>query len=154
MLNITKPEDHVREMTTLARFLQPFSPPKQPQDEDISWLKQRDIIVDGYQIVVHYTQSDHDDIRLDVLTIGCITPFLPLTIVCKVAEMYLGKENLILSEFTKSGRKIYSWMAMFREGKAITSPQFAVENDCHKGFRFLRSLASKEQEVTPLSDIE
>jgi hypothetical protein len=152
---ITKPEDHLREMKKLASFLQPFSPPKYPQDEDITWLKQRDVIIDGYQLVVHYAQSDHDDTRLDVLTVGCkISPSLPLKIVCKVAEMFLGKENLTLFEITKSGRKIYSWMVMFREGKAIINTQMNLESFCYNGFTFFRAPLTNKQEVTPLSDGE
>jgi hypothetical protein len=155
-MHITKPEDHVREMKGLAAFLKPFTPPKYPLDSDISWLKQRDVIIDGYSMIAHFTQADHGDTYLDVLTLGCkYAPFIPFAVVCKAAELFLGKENLTLFEHTRDGKKIYSWMVLFRQGKALESKNERIEKQNYNGFDYFRANTDNEQEVTPnLSDID
>ncbi len=156
MLYIKNPNENVREMKALAESLTPYTPPKHPKDEDISWLKSRDIIVDGVSMVVHYSVSDHGDLKPCLLTIGCKNvPFIPFTIVCKVARMFLGTENLTLFEYTKGGSKIYSWMVLLRKGKPVEHFNAKADKVNHHGFDFYRCDTSKEQEVTPnLSDIE
>jgi len=154
MLYITKPKDHVREMKAAARVLQPYSPPKLPKDDDISWLKSREIIVDGIPMIVHYSESDHGDLKPAVLTIGCKNaPFIPFTVVCKVARMFLGTENLTLFEYTKGGSKIYSWMVLFNRDKPVGNHHTdRAKKENYNGFDFFRGDTSSEQEVT--SEVE
>lgn len=157
MLYTVKPEVHVREMKGLAGVLQPFTPPKHPADEDISWLKQREVIVDGYPMIAHYSEADYGDVKMDILTIGCkFAPFIPFNVVCKVAKMFLGESHLTLFEYTRGGRKIYSWMLISRDGKPVNDFQMAnSEKQNYNGFNFYRADTSGEQAVTPnLSDIE
>lgn len=118
MFYIKKPEDHVKEMKRLANSLQPFTPPHHPLDGDISWFKSRDIIVDGVPLIVNYSIFDHGDLKPIVLNIGCKdVPFLPFTVVCKVAKMYLGDKYLTLYECETN--KIYSWSVLLRKGEPV-----------------------------------
>lgn len=146
---ITKPAQHVSEMKKLAEVLLPYSPPRQPKDEDISWFKSREIIVDGIPVIVHYSISDNGNFKPAVLTVGAKgAPFLPFGVVCKVARMFLGDDNLTLFEYTKGGSKIYSWMVLLQEGVAIDNNQTERANqESYNGFDFFRIDTSNEQEV-------
>lgn len=155
MLYTMKPEIHVREMKGLAGILQPFTPPKYPADDDISWFKQREVIVDGYSMIVHYSEGDYGEMRLDILTIGCKhAPFIPFNVVCKVAKMFLGDQYLTLFEYTRGGRKIYSWMLINRDGKPINDFQMTnSEKQTYNGFDFYRGNTSGDKALMPnLSD--
>ncbi len=154
MLYIVNPRTHVREMKGLAEALTPYSPPRHPKDDDISWLKTRDVVVDGVPMVVHYSVADHGDLKPAVLTIGCKNvPFIPLTVVCKVARMFLGTENLTLFEYTKGGSKIYSWMVLFNKGIPVENHHTdKAEKESYNGFDFFRVNTNNEQEVT--SEVE
>lgn len=144
-----KPAQHVEEMKKLAEVLVPFTPPNQPKDDDISWFKSREIVVDGIPIVAHYSVTDHKDYRPIVLTIGAKkAPFLPFGVVCKVARMFLGDEYLTLFEYTKGGSKIYSWMILLHEGEVISNNQTErASQESYNGFDFFRVDTSDEQEI-------
>jgi hypothetical protein len=143
MLCTTKPDDHIREMKNLATLLQSFTLPKHPFDSDIFWLKQRDVIIDGYPMVCHYSEADYSEGCLAVLTLGCkYAPFIPFAAVCKAAKKFLGTDNLTLFECTKDGGKIYSWMVLFRQGKAVEG-NAKTERQNYNGFNFFRASEQK-----------
>lgn len=144
MIYITKPHDHVREMKKTAEFLIPFSPPCHPKDDDISMLRSRDIIVDGYPIVAHLMISDHGDLKAMVLTLACKqVPFLPMYVVCKIATMYLGTQYLTLLEYIKDGAKIYSWMVLLRKDEPVEHIDLSKgDKVSYNGLEFIRN---KEQ---------
>ena len=154
MLYVKEPICHVEEMKRLARVLQPYTPPRHPKDDDISWLKTREIVIDGIPMVVHYSEADHGDMTPTVLTIGCKNaPFIPFTVVCKVARMFLGTDNLTLFEYTKGGSKIYSWMVVMNNGIPVENHHTNKgQKESYNGFDFFRIDTDNEQEVT--SDIE
>jgi len=158
MLYTVKPEVMVREMKGLAGVLQPFTPPRHPADSDISWLKQREMIIDGYPFIAHYSEADYGDVLMQVLTIGCkFAPFVPFNIVCKAVKLFMGdRDNLTLFEYTGEGRKLYSWMLASRDGKPVDDFQMAnSEKDNYNGFNFYRADTSGDQAVSPkLSDTE
>lgn len=140
MIYIKNAKEEVKEMKALADSLTEYSPPKHPKDEDISWLKSREIIVDGVAVVAYYSVADHGDLKPCVLTIGCKqVPFIPLYVVCKIAKMFLGDENVTLMEYTKGGSKIYSWMVLLRKGKPVEHFDSAkAEKVNYNGFTFFR----------------
>lgn len=120
MFYITSPKKEVEEMKSLAQYLTSYTPPLHPRDADISWLKSREICVDGIKILTNYSIADHGDLKPCILTMSAKNmPFLPFTIVCKVAKMFLGTEELTLYEYTKDGSKIYSWMLLLRKNKPV-----------------------------------
>ena len=55
-----KLEVQVEEMRSLGEQLIPYNFPRAPAEweEDINLLKAREIIVDGYTVVVHYSKAD------------------------------------------------------------------------------------------------
>lgn len=145
MFYVKNPQVQAEEMKKMAKFLQDFTPPKHPVDEDISWLKQRELIVDGCPIVVHYSEADYGEIRMDILTISSkYAPFISFNVICNTVKLYLNKIKPTLFEYTKNGRKIYSWMVVNKKGKPVED--FYVENSekqSYNGFRFYRADVTK-----------
>lgn len=140
MNQITKPKDHVKEMLRTADFLVPYSPPLHPSDEDISLLRSREIIVDGYPLTAHLMKNDHKDIKTLVLTLFSKTvPFLPMSVISKTARMFLGDEHLTLMEYIQNGTKIYSWMILLKKGEAMEHFDVSKGNKVsYNGFEFVR----------------
>jgi len=142
----------VGEMRTVAKQLLPHSfPQKTRQDEaDIAVLKKREILVDGYEVVVYFNNAHYGDRILETLQVyGRYFSFLPFYLVCKVARAFLGDDKLSLVEvihssagkIDKTCKKIYVWTLYYdTDGKRISGP-FA-ENatpDNYDGLVFLRT---------------
>lgn len=126
---------HVRGMKALAEQLVPFSfPLKSPQDEEtISCLKQREIAVDGYDVIVYFNRCRYKDIDLGSLQVfGKYHTYLPFCLVCKIARQFLGDKELSLVEVMhhrnqgvadEYARKIYVWTVYHNsEGTPIPNP--------------------------------
>lgn len=141
------PEKHFEEMKRTAKLFEPFSHPKIPDDPDISWLKHREIYVDGYPLIVHYSHNDHGDIFLKTITIGCKHVIaLPFFLICKIARKYLGDDGkLIYYEHVRGGRKIYSWVQITQEGKPLLESN--LEKDNYDGFEFYRGVVSEKSAI-------
>jgi hypothetical protein len=139
--HFTPLDQHVKELRAIGIRLQPYSYPVVADDEDISFLKQRDVVVDGYTVVVHFSRADYQGLYLDIVSLtGKYMPFLPMNVLCKIAERFLGKKELTFGEFTKNGRKLYSWMVLYKKG-GIPIANSYVQNgiaDSFNGLEFTR----------------
>lgn len=94
---------------------------KSKEDEaDLALLKRTTAVVDGYELNLYYSEEDHahfsaddgtgQEFRLASLQVSSnLFPFLPFSLVCRVAREFLGSRELCLSEFLVSGRKVYLW---------------------------------------------
>lgn len=91
-------------------------------------MREREVVVDGYTIFVHYQKTDVGRQQLETLQIfGRNNPFLPFNLICKLAKKLLGSENLCLVELFKNDRKIYIWsLFLDKNGESTPSP-FADE---------------------------
>jgi hypothetical protein len=141
MLYRKKLQEHVREMRGLGDVLVPYNFPKAPAEweDTINILKAREITVDGYTAVVHYSKGDYDDHYLETLQIlGKNSPFLPFHVVCKLAKSFLGEHELSLVEIFRENRKIYCWtLTVDMTGKPIPSPfEGDVEKCNYEGFEY------------------
>lgn len=108
-------------------------------EKDIKVLKQRTIVVDGYDIVVCYSKSEYDDNFLETLQIQAEHyPFLPFSVVCKIGVKFLGDDCLSLIEVVKSGRKLYCWtIAVDKEDGQCIAPDEEVSVPCsYEGLDF------------------
>lgn len=143
-------EQEVKEMRSLAKHLLPYSfPITSPEDEDaISCLKQRDVNVDGYDLVIYFNNCSYGEVTLETLQIfGKHISFLPFSLICKCAYKFLGSQELSLIEvmhfktpntFDDNCRKIYVWTVYYnKEGKPVASP-FAKEQKIrsYEGLQF------------------
>lgn len=110
---LSKLDDIIREIKSLGEVLIPFNYPLKAissWEDDLAIFKQRDIVVDGYQLFIHYMKSDYNDYFIETLQIHNIKhPFLPFHVICQLGKRFFGKNNLSLIEIIKEHRKIYIW---------------------------------------------
>lgn len=105
-------EDHKIEMRKLGEFLIPYNFPQSPpgDEDDLNHLKAREVYIDGYNLILHYSKADYRTYKLETLQIlGKYSPFLPFSLVCKIGKKFLGEQYLSLVELFKDNRKIYCW---------------------------------------------
>ena len=127
-----KIDDIVREMKSLGEVLVSFNYPIKPissWDDELAIFKSRDIVIDGYELFIHYMKSDYNEYFIETLQIHNLKhPFLPFNVICKLGKRFFGKENLSLVEIYKEHRKIYIWsLCTDKEGATIPVPN---HNDC------------------------
>lgn len=128
-------DEVVVSMRRIGERLISFNFPKVPasllQEDDLVIFKKRSVIVDGYNIDIHYQKSDFEEYLTETLQIySQYSPFLPFNVVVKLAKKFLGGHDLSLVEIYKDGRKIYVWTVYLdREGRPLKFPfDFPVEN--------------------------
>lgn len=144
MLYKQKPVDEIIENVRnvgemLVPYNFPLSPPPGPVD-DLEIFKTTEFMVDGYSLVTHYQKGYYHDHFVETVQIyGQITPFLPFSVICKVAKKFLGSHELSLVEKFQDNRKIYCWSVCVDEsGKPIPSPyDVEVEKCSYEGFNYL-----------------
>lgn len=137
-----KLKDIVADMREFGEKMIPYNVPKgkKENEEDIGIFKSRNIVVDGYEIRAYYTISDFDSHRTEILQLwGVYAPFLPFTLICKLAKEFLGDSHLTLVEMFKDDRKIYCWTVnVDSDGKPIESPyEVDVEECMFEGLNYL-----------------
>lgn len=128
----------VTEMKGLAETLLPFTYPTVSFDDeqDILMLKQRQILVDGYDLLVCYSKADYSEYLLESLQVQSTNaPFLPFTIVCKLGCAFLGDENLQFIDFFRNNRKVYCWTLKSRNGRLLPPDKRSKPGD-FEGFEY------------------
>jgi hypothetical protein len=138
-----KLDDIIKRMKSLGNVLVPYNFPKMMptmMEDDLSVLKQREAVVDGYQIVLNYQKSDYDEYFTEILQIyNKNSPFLPFNLICKLGKRFLGDGNLSLIEIFKDNRKIYIWTVYVdQDGNSIPIPHETESEECEfEGFNYL-----------------
>ncbi len=100
----------LKEMKAFAEYTMPFTHPKQKHDDEINDLKAREEKIDGYNVIVFYSKSDHGNYYSEIVQImGRYTPFLPFSLVCKIGKKFLGNKHLSFIDFIRDNRKVYCW---------------------------------------------
>ena len=133
-------DDHIAEMKHLGNILVPYNYPVVTieAENEINVLKTREVMVDGYTLVLHYSKSFCEDHYLLTLQIvNKYSHFLPFSLVCKVAKRFLG-EDLSLVETFQDNRKVYSWnYIQSLDGKFI-NPYESQEDEqkIYEGFKY------------------
>jgi hypothetical protein len=103
----------VQEMRSLGELLADYSYPSvsSEEEDDISPLKTREVVVDGYELILHYSKQRYEDSR----TIECLQilskhgAFLPFFLVSKLAKKFLGDRFLNFIDVYINGKKVYCW---------------------------------------------
>jgi hypothetical protein len=130
----SKLEEIIEGMRALGDMLIPYNFPKAPppttMEDDLAIFKQREAIIDGYPIMLHYQKADYDKHLMETLQIyGKSSPFLPFNLICNLAKRFLGSHHLSLVEIFKDNRKIYIWsVCVDRRGRPIPAP-FEMETE-------------------------
>lgn len=143
MLYNQKPLDEIIEnMRSLGETIIPYNFPLAPlaREDDLAIFKEREIIVDGYQIVINYQKSDYNIYLMETLQIhGKNSPFLPFNLICKLAKRFLGSRHLSLVELFRQNRKLYIWsVCVDRNGKPLPIPYEEETEFCEfEGLNYL-----------------
>lgn len=135
-------DEEVAEIKTFGEFLIPYNFPQVPPEEEepINYIKPREIRVDGYNLIVHYSKADYGTHYLETLQVlGKYSPFLPFSLVCKIGKKFMGDQYLSLVELYKDNRKIYCWtLILNKNNKPIPGPyqQDDTEHCTYEGLEY------------------
>ena len=138
-------QKQIKSMKWMAEYLMPYC--QSAYDKaDVAVLATREICVHGYDISFYLSKERHPDFYLWNLQIYSIHQgFLPFSLVCECATLFLGSDDLGLCEFIILGRKLYTWsLAVNKDGIPIpipSSPQ--VELREYQGLKFYTSKPTK-----------
>ena len=135
-------DEIIDEMRSIGEHFIPYNFPKtMPTLEDaLKVFKEREVVIDGYPIILHYQKSDHDKHFMETLQIYCTSsPFLPFNVICKLGKRFLGSHHLSLIEIFQDGRKIYIWsVCVDDDGKPMPLPYDTETEECEfEGFSYL-----------------
>ena len=134
--------DHlVERQKVLGERLIPYNFPKNDPklEDDINPLKVSETVVDGYDVVIYFSKADYDHHFLETVQIfGREMPFLPFSLVVKIAKKFLGGHYLSLVEIPRGNRKVYCWtVCVDKNGRPMASPYDVKTEMCSfEGFEY------------------
>jgi hypothetical protein len=127
----------------------PFNFPQVPvvEENQITFLKSRELLVDGYSIIIYYNKANWNSHFMETLQIvGKYIPFLPFCLICKIGKRFLGDQYLSFVEIFRDSRRIYCW-TLIRDRERTPIPlinEHVQFKDCsYEGFSY-RCLNPKE----------
>lgn len=139
-----KLDEVIESMRTLGEIIVPFNYPKtaisRTMEDELSFFKEREAMIDGYSVFLVFQKSDYDSYFLETLQIySKSSPFLPFNLICKLGKRFLGSHHLSLVETFRNNRKIYCWSVCVDDhGRPIECPYNIVTEDCEfEGFNYL-----------------
>lgn len=105
-------DDVLDMLRNLGEYLVPYNfPQASPEYEDYIYpLKTTAVEVDGYNVSIHYSKADWGEHFLESLQLNNVdTPFLPFSLVIKIAQKALGSHNLSLMQSPRGNKMYYCW---------------------------------------------
>ncbi len=149
--NIINIQSSIKELKNLGKILIPYNYPiknSEQIEEDLLVLKTRRYIIDGYAVIAHYQRCDYSDYYLDVLQLyGDYTTFLPISVNCKLAKLFLGEHELSLIETYKQQKKIYCWTVYLNKKEKVIESAVKKDGDYthrfYDGFKYFYISPSK-----------
>lgn len=127
----------VKQIKKFGNTLIPFNFPQgDPSlEDDLNSLKMRQVSIDGYNLTIYYSIADHNEFYLEtVQAYADHHPFLPFSVVVKIARCFLGSENLSLIDFMRMDKKVYCWTKYTnKEGCVIVPPHDKELKHCSYG---------------------
>lgn len=130
--------EHVDQMKSMADMLISCTFPVVDFaiEQDVILLKQRTIVVDGYQVLAVLSKARYENYFLESVQIESTAgPFLPFVVICKLGRAFLGPFNLSYIEFFKTNKKIYCWTIRTQDGRSLV-PDVENEIGDFEGFKF------------------
>jgi len=134
-------DETIQEIRDLGDVLMPFNwPQNDPKlENDLSYLKYRQVCVDGYSFSIHFSRGDFATHFIETVQIVSEkTPFIPFATVQKVARKILGEAHLYLVELFERNRKIYCWtVTLDRAGRPRSPMKKRRSSKCqYNGFSY------------------
>lgn len=130
--------EHVTQLKGLGEMLVSYTFPRVDfkSEQSILLLKQNNLMVDGYDVLVCYSKADYDDYYLESVQVqATYAPFLSFALVCKIGRAFLGNSNLSYIEFFRNNRKVYCWTLKSRDGRLLP-PDKKSKLGSFEGFDF------------------
>jgi len=133
----------IANMKSLGEMLVPYNYPRTPlilYEDSYEFFKERDVVVDGYSLIIHYQKSDYKEYFLKTFQIHNKTgPFLPFYLVAKMAKKFLGSEYLSLVEIFKDSKKIYCWSVAVDENDVAIETPYEIDGEkcSFEGFEYI-----------------
>jgi hypothetical protein len=134
----TELQNTIDSMKSMAEHLLPYTFPNVPFEEEqqVLCLKQRSILVDGYELSVCFSKADYKKHILETLQIqSSHVPFIPFNVICKVGQLFMGQKELAYIDFFRFNRKVYCW-ATKNSGDRRLSPGNKSRPASYEGFDF------------------
>lgn len=132
--------DNVVRLKEMAKSLIPMTYPRVPfkEEQEILLWKQRQMTVDGYEIMVCYSEADYNKYILKSVQLQSAQQgaFLPFTVVCKMGRIFLGSVHLSYIEFFRNNRKVYCWTTKC-QGDVVLPPGGKSKSGSYEGFKFV-----------------
>lgn len=129
--------DHMRNM---GEQLIPYNFPHADArlEDDLGILKTKEVYIDGYSVLIHYSKADCKTHRVETLQVfGKRNSFIPFRLAVKLAKKFLGSHNLILSEIFRENRKIYCWsIVVDLRGRPISAQHKDAQVLFHEGIEY------------------
>ena len=135
---MTKLTKTIKDMRSMASTLIPYTYPKADfkDEQDVLCLKQRTITVDGYEVILCYSDAEYKEYVLSSLQIQPVQgPFLPFTLICKLGKEFFGYKNVSYIEFFRNNNKVYCWTIKSREGRRLF-PGKKTKPSSYEGYKF------------------
>lgn len=128
----------VKDMRSMAQMLVPHTYPQVEfqEEQEVMFLKQRQITVDGYDLIVCFSEADYGESTLFSLQIQSAQgPFLPFTLICKLGRAFMGEKHLSFIEFFRNNKKVYCW-TIKKDGERLLRPAKSTKAGSYEGFDF------------------
>ena len=126
-------------MKRMADLLVPYTFPivDYEEEQEVLILKQSQITVDGYEVVIAFSRADYGKYHLISLQMkSAQSPFLPFNFVCNLARMFLGPRHLSYIEVLKDGKKMYCWTLRITPEGRFLPPSKETELSSYEGFEY------------------
>lgn len=132
-------QKNIDSMKAMADCMIPHTFPKVPtfeEEQRILCLKQRILVVDGYELVICLSRAEYPKYMLETVQIQSQqVPFLPFNLVCKVGRFFMGDKVMSYLDFFRHNRKVYCWANKTLDGKELP-PGKRSRKTSYEGFEF------------------
>lgn len=134
-------EEILEKIKIVGNQLVPYNFPVVPPlvlENELNLIKQKEFVVDGYSVVLHFNRSDYTDHYLEILQVHAkYGTFLPFAVVAKLAKCVLGSHGLSLVEIFKDDRKVYCWSIVLDKSGRPVDVKIKKSKVCvHEGLQY------------------
>lgn len=108
-------------------------------EDDLHFLKSTEAVVDGYDVVLYYNKADHEKFIVETLQVFSEQhPFLPFSLVIKIARKFLGSDKLTFIQMLKIEKQVYCW-TVYKDykGNPIDPPHKDLSVGSYEGFEYI-----------------
>jgi hypothetical protein len=139
MEKVSNFDDIIWKMRTITEQLVPYSKLTSSKlESSMNYVKLKDVVVDGYEIIIHFNKMECDGYFNETLQIyNKNGMFLPFYLIAKIAIKFLGNHYLGLIEMIVDNKKVYCWnVSVDKNGKPILNKNEKIKSSVYEGFEY------------------